>query len=207
MDNWTTRTALGLTLAGALALTGCAPEGTDTPGTLHPGQLDPASSTGNQQGASSGASSGNQSKNPSKDPSKQSELSPGEKQPADVATDEPEQLGDIEGRIPVEVEKTTDLPGSFPAAEIPLPENISIDNVGERSDGSWFLVLRSDTMNAAESQIAFLTREGKFTVNDRSPLTSEGFERTLTNDRASVHAYGYVDDVGPVVSLDITMTP
>ena len=188
MHHGKTRAYAILTMIGLFALTGCAPEGTAPTDTLQPGEVGITDSETVQPGGVR-------------------EQHPDEKSSGDVATDTPQDLGNIEGRVPVEGEKTATLPDSFPLGDVPLPQDIRIDNAGERADGSWFVVVRSTSMDAAGAEMDALAAEGQFSVDEIQPLSATGFQRTLTRDAITVEALGYLDGDVPFVSLDITVDP
>lgn len=168
-----------------VSLTGCAPEGSETIETIRPGQI--------------GAIDKQQSETPQAPDS-----TSGKKGSGEVATDE--DLGEIEGRVPVETEKSHALPSSFPVSDVPIPATAQIDNAGERSNGSWFVVLKYDSLADAKAGFDELATSGSFTIvsEDGSDID---FSSTLEKDSLTVEVLGFTDEVAAYLNLDVSVTP
>src|SRR5690606_30279279 len=130
--------------------------------------------------------------------------SSGEKAPSDIATDE--DLGEIEGRVPVETEKTPTLPSSFPSGEVPIPNSAVIDNAGERANGSWFVVLKYPALSDAHEGLADITENGAFTVVSADQGDTD-FTSTLEKGSLTVEALGFEDGSASYLNLDVSVVP
>ena len=178
-----------LLVASLLVVTACAPEGSEPQGTLRPGQIAPLPSQDKPATSTDGTGS-----------------SAGKEQ-GDVATDSPAELGEIEGRQPVEIEKNQTLPVSFPSQEIPIPSSAQIDDAGERSTSNWFVVLRYDSIAEAQKALETLAEDGSFAIAlDETDSNSE-FAATLTRDAIIIEAYAFDDAGTALLNLEVDVQP
>lgn len=103
-------------------------------------------------------------------------------------------------------EKHQDIPDDFPESFL-IPEGTSIDDVGSRGYGTWYLVLRADTENAASTLWDEVVAGGDFTVSEESTTVEGGKTATLANGQLSVLAVTMPsDDDSVLLSYDITST-
>jgi len=188
-----------LVLGCALGASGCAPEadgtgsGTSTPttqngsassaGAQSDSTADAGGSTGTEGGA--GASTSAEGK-PRAASDGQGEESWPEREP--------------EGGTP----KHTEIPASFPSGDFVTGSGAVIDDVGERSSGSWFLVLRAADARAADAQWQTVIRSSGFTVADSAATPEGGVSARLSNQRLVVDALTLPQADGSVLlSYDI----
>ncbi|KTR85807.1 hypothetical protein [Leucobacter chromiiresistens] len=163
-----------------LGLGGCAPEPT-TPdgGTGASASADADAAAGG--GADSGADSGEQ------------------KASGDSDGGWPQQ-GD-----PQEGAKSTSLPESFPSDGFVVPAGARIDDAGERSPGSWYLVLAAEDQSEADALWQSVVSGSGFAEADRVEGDAGDVSATLTNGALSVFALQIPQDDGSMlVSYDIT---
>lgn len=150
-----------------LGLTACAATPPDVTGTLVPGRI------GSLEAAAGVAASGIPSPSGSK--------LPGSEEGGDglLAVDDPSLLEGIEGRQPVEVEKSNTLPESFPIDVFPIPDGAAIVDAGERSSDAWFVVLSESSLGSARVLLDEFARAATFTVAE-SNQTATTIEETQT---------------------------
>lgn len=102
-------------------------------------------------------------------------------------------------------EKKTELPASFPKDSFVLPEGAVIDDTGERSGGSWFVVLRAEDLDAGAMLWTRVINLGGFTASDVTAGENRETVATLTNPTLSVSALMIPQEDGSVLlSYDIT---
>lgn len=103
--------------------------------------------------------------------------------------------------------KTTELPASFPTDLFPLPASAVIDNVGERGEGTWFVVLRASDQAAADALWQEIVTLGGFTAGVTSETTEGGIAAELTSAALVVTAVTIPQGDGTVlVSYDLSRT-
>lgn len=69
-------------------------------------------------------------------------------------------------------DKHQEVPADFPETFV-IPDGAVIDNVGSGANGTWFLVLRAESLDAGESLWNTVVEASGFTVTD-GPEPSEG---------------------------------
>ncbi|MBC9926703.1 MULTISPECIES: hypothetical protein [unclassified Leucobacter] len=105
-----------------------------------------------------------------------------------------------------ETDKNRMLPVTFPGAFVPLPANPDVDNAGERGEGSWFVVLRADSLDAASAMLDQIATDGAFTVTEDIETGDGGRSATLTVDDYVVHALTLTEGKQALLSLDVSNT-
>ncbi|MFT4231383.1 MAG: hypothetical protein QM606_01205 [Leucobacter sp.] len=196
-------TALGCALALVFGLSACAPSADSDEG---PTSSPPAakSSDGAAQGSAStkadSDSDGEGSDGDAGSAAAEGSASGSEGKP-DAASDGgswSEQ--DSEEDLP----KTTQLPASFPGVDFVIPQGAVIDDVGERSGGGWFLVLRATSAEQADAQWRAVIDGSGFAVADEAKTPEGGVSARLTNGRLAVDALTLPQTGGGVLlSYDI----
>ncbi|QIM16523.1 hypothetical protein G7067_09025 [Leucobacter insecticola] len=90
---------------------------------------------------------------------------------------------------PAEVsQKKTELPASFPETAFVIPKDAVIDDTGERSETSWFVVLRAEDIDAGAALWAQVINLGGFTASDEATGENGETLATLTNATLVVNA-------------------
>ena len=204
-----TRRLLSVSLAGALALTlaACGPEPAGGSGSsgdrargTHDAKADArADAKADPQGKAAGASD--------------AEAGAGDTGGADAGAGSKGGAGSDDGEerwtggVPDEaLEKTSELPASFPAASFAIPDGGVIDDAGERSATSWFVVLRAKDAAGASALWDAVVAGSGFTVTDAAETPEGGTSAVLTNAALSVTALTVPDADGSVLlSYDIDL--
>lgn len=111
------------------------------------------------------------------------------------------------GGVPDEaLEKTTELPASFPAASFVIPDGSVIDDAGERSATSWFVVLRAKDAAGASALWNAVVAGSGFTVTDAAETPEGGTSAVLTSAALSVSALTLPEADGSVlISYDVEL--
>ena len=178
-----------------VALSGCA--GSDVaPGSLlKPGQI------GNLSSAASGTDSV---------PPRPGSKIPGEQEDggASLGVDDPSTLTDIEGRKPTPVEKSATLPSSLPLDVFPFSQE-GVDDAGERSATSWFIVVKASDKEAASSLLKQFAGDGGFTQVSKETSGDE-IAQTLTSDRGLCEVLAFTDgeatDAAMLVNFECSLS-
>lgn len=104
---------------------------------------------------------------------------------------------------PEAFEKTTELPPGFPSDLFALPEGSTVDDVGERSSDSWFIVLRANSGSDADALwAAVIAQNGLQSTEDGG----EGELIVLEGASLRVEALRVPDGDQELLSYDLTRT-
>ena len=227
MNSSLSRFVTVLALAGAVTLTGCAPEGTEVTAPLIPNQVGGIDESHSREESSlPDEEQPSSPEEPSDHDQNTDEVPPaGNTPPGDnpphvdnhppagnnkppsgkdgVTRDDPEELGEIEGRQPIKDEKVTKLPASFPVSDVPLPGGAVIDDAGERSRGSWFVVIRYDSLDDAHASVSQIAQQGGLSVVSSDDSTDQLIQ-VLESDVARVEAFAYSSNGKVLLNLDVS---
>ena len=100
-------------------------------------------------------------------------------------------------------EKQQELPADFPAAFV-VPEGAAVDDAGSRAPGSWYLVLRADSAEAADALWDEVVSAGSFEARDAEG-SGDARSATLVGGGLEVAALTLPGEDGAVLlSYDIT---
>lgn len=100
--------------------------------------------------------------------------------------------------------KHTEIPGSFPSDDFVAGPDATIDDVGERTSDSWFVVLRAETAADADARWQTVIDESGFTVADERATPDGGISARLANQGLIVDALTLPQPDGSVLlSYDI----
>ncbi|MFC5338245.1 hypothetical protein [Leucobacter denitrificans] len=101
-------------------------------------------------------------------------------------------------------EKSQEIPEDFPA-EFVIPEGATIDDVGSRGFGTWYLVLRAEDQEASDAIWESIVTNSGFTVTDDAETVEGGRMATLESGALSASAMTIPGEDGSVLmSYDIT---
>lgn len=101
-------------------------------------------------------------------------------------------------------EKSQELPEGFPAAFV-VPEGATVDDAGSRDGGTWYLVLRADSSDAADGLWDAVVTGSGFAVSDEVETGDGGRAATLTSAELAVSAVTMPGEGDAVLlSYDIT---
>ncbi|QBE47539.1 hypothetical protein [Leucobacter triazinivorans] len=100
--------------------------------------------------------------------------------------------------------KHTEVPASFPSDDFITGPDATVDDVGERTPDSWFLVLRAETAEDADARWQTVIDASGFTVVDEHTTADGGVSARFTNERLIVDALTLPQpDGGVLLSYDI----
>lgn len=102
-------------------------------------------------------------------------------------------------------QKSTTIPESFPVESFALPDDAVVDDVGEREEGVWFIVLRAaSAQEAAELWDAVIANNG-FEVSEQEETSDGGVSASLENRTLIGAALTIPQEDGSVLlSYDLT---
>lgn len=102
------------------------------------------------------------------------------------------------------LQKQQELPAGFPEA-FTLPSGAQIDDAGERSPGSWYVVLKAQDQPAADALWEAVITTNSLATSEESE-TSDGRSATLSGPGLRVMALTLPDDDGGVLlSYDVSV--
>ena len=198
------RTARGMSIGAAvllgctLGLTGCAPETDGTASTTPTPSAQNGSSTSSGASESAANADGTTSAAGDANPSASAEGKP--RAASDGQGEESWPEREPEGGTP----KHTEIPSSFPSSDFVTGSGAVIDDVGERTGGSWFLVLRAENAREADARWQTVISSSGFTVAESRSTPEGGVSATLSNQRLVVDALTLPQSDGSVLlSYDI----
>lgn len=109
------------------------------------------------------------------------------------------------GRDPVEVEKTQELPATFPLDIVPIPQGAVIDDSGERSSTEWFVVVRTASLGEATDMVKRIIADGNFAVESEEVNDDGGVSQQLKSERARVQSFTFTGDGNGFVNLEVQL--
>lgn len=176
---------LALGLAGAVVLSGCAPEpgtGADMPDKVI-GLPDTSDKTGGQTGSTGGSDASGGANGGSTESG--SDAGAGSKGDQPGGGSSWSSIGDQSGLS----EKHTSLPATFPSEAFAVPADAVVDDANEQpGEGRWFLVLRAPNQTEADRLWQRIVADNGFSVEEQEPAADGGRVATLTSARLVVDA-------------------
>lgn len=116
----------------------------------------------------------------------------------------PKDEGILDGRQPVELEKSEELPSDFPLGAAPIPDSALVDDAGTRGEGRWFVVLRTDSISAANGLLAEIVSGGQFSEVTSDTQEDGGVLADYESTTLKVNALTFVDSEGrALVNLEV----
>lgn len=109
------------------------------------------------------------------------------------------------GREPVEVEKSHDLPATFPLEAVPIPPDSIIDDAGERSETEWFVVVRTTSLAAANEVVRSITQAGDFTLESEEVNDDGGLSQEFVSERARISSLTFLDGSTGFANLEVKL--
>lgn len=117
----------------------------------------------------------------------------------------PKDEGILDGRQPVELEKSEELPSDFPLAAAPIPDSAIVDDAGTRGEGRWFVVLRTDSITAANDLLAEVVAGGELLEVTAETQEDGGVLADYESSTLIVNALTFMDSEGrALVNLEVT---
>lgn len=100
----------------------------------------------------------------------------------------PKEDGILDGRQPVELEKSGELPTDFPKDSVVLPDDLIVDDAGSRGDGQWFAVFAVESLESANELIETVALSSGFNEQQRSQNDDGGWSLEYQVDSYRIEA-------------------